>query len=51
MLPEAFFRRGVSALGGILVTDADRILDVIAEAGSGYHFFGKGAERIIIQGS
>ncbi|MGD0657735.1 MAG: DUF364 domain-containing protein [Syntrophorhabdales bacterium] len=49
MLPEAFFRRGVSLLGGIIVTEADRVLDVIAEAGSGYHFFERGAKRIVIE--
>lgn len=49
MLPEAFFRRGVDVLGGIIVTDADQLLDLIAEAGSGYHFFGKGAERAVIR--
>jgi hypothetical protein len=30
------------------VTDADRVLNVIAEAGSGYHFFGKGAEKAVL---
>lgn len=49
MLPDAFFRRGVSVIGGVAVTDADRVLNVIAEAGSGYHFFGKGAERVVIE--
>ncbi len=49
MLPDAFFRRDVTMLGGVTVTDADRVLDVIAEAGSGYHFFGRGAERIVIE--
>ncbi len=49
MLPHAFFRRDVTMLGGVTVTDADRILDVIAEAGSGYHFFGRGAERVVIE--
>lgn len=49
MLPGAFFRRGVRAIGGVMVTDADRVLNVIAEAGSGYHFFGKGAEKVSIQ--
>lgn len=49
MLPDAFFRRGVNTIGGVMVTDADRTLNVIAEAGSGYHFFGKGAERTVIQ--
>lgn len=48
-LPEAFFRRGVSAIGGVIVNDPDRVLDLIAEGGSGYHFFEKGAERIVIQ--
>lgn len=47
MLPEAFFRRGVDILGGVLVTDPDPLLDVLAEAGSGFHFFGKSAERIV----
>ena len=30
------------------MTDADRVLNVIAEAGSGYHFFGKGAEKAVL---
>jgi len=49
MLPDAFFSRGVSVIGGVMVTDADRVLNVISEAGSGYHFFGKGAERVVIE--
>jgi uncharacterized protein (DUF4213/DUF364 family) len=49
MLPGPFFKRGVSALGDVMVTDADRVLDVIAEAGSGYHFFGRGADMIVIR--
>lgn len=49
MLPEAFFRRDVDVLGGIMVTNADQLFDLILDAGSGYHFFGKGAERVVIQ--
>lgn len=45
MLPDAFFRRGVTMLGGDIVTDPDVLLDTIAEGGSGYHFFGKSAEK------
>jgi uncharacterized protein (DUF4213/DUF364 family) len=45
MLPDAFFEQGVSAVGGIQVTKPDELLDVIAEGGSGYHFFEKSAER------
>lgn len=48
-LPDAFFRRGVEMLGGVKVTEPDRVLDVIVEGGSGYHFFEKGADRILIQ--
>lgn len=49
MLPDAMFRRGVTLLGGIVVTKADELLDVISEGGSGYHFFGKSAERLVIR--
>jgi uncharacterized protein (DUF4213/DUF364 family) len=49
MLPEAFFRRGVTMLGGVRVTKPDEALDLIAEAGSGYHLFGKSAERVVIK--
>ncbi|MDR1728317.1 MAG: DUF364 domain-containing protein [Acidobacteriota bacterium] len=48
-LPEAFFRRGVEVLGGVTVTEPDKVLDVVAEGGSGYHFFGKGAERTVMR--
>jgi uncharacterized protein len=49
MLPGAFFRRGVTMLGGDLVTRPDDLLDILSEGGSGYHFFGKSADRIIIR--
>ncbi len=49
MLPEAFFRRGVKAVGGIIVTKADELLDIISEAGSGYHFFSKFADRVVFR--
>ena len=49
MLPDAFFSRGVTTLGGIITTKADPLLDVISEGGSGYHFFGKYADRSIIR--
>jgi uncharacterized protein len=49
MLPGAFFGRGVDLLGGVIVTEPDRVLDVIAEGGSGYHFFERGAERVVIR--
>ena len=51
ILPDALFARGVEIVGGDVVTDPDRLLDVLAEGGSGYHFFGKGADRIVTQRS
>ncbi len=48
MLPESFFARGVTMMGGILVTEPDPLLDLLAEGGSGYHFFGKYADRTLI---
>lgn len=49
MLPDAFFAHGVTMLGGIQVTHADELLDIISEGGSGYHFFGKYADRTVIR--
>jgi uncharacterized protein len=46
--PDAFFRRGIVSLGGITVTDPDGLLDILSEAGSGYHFYGKYAEKTVI---
>ena len=49
MLPEALFARGVKRVAGVLVTKPDELLDMLAEAGSGYHFFGKSADKIVIE--
>lgn len=49
MLPDVFFAGGVTMLGGIQVTKPDELLDIISEGGSGYHFFGKYADRTVIR--
>ena len=49
MIPDVFFKKGVTMTGGIVVTKADELLDIISEAGSGYHFFGQSAERAVIK--
>ncbi|NLA75839.1 MAG: DUF364 domain-containing protein [Deltaproteobacteria bacterium] len=49
MLPEAFFNRGISSIGGIMVTDPDKLLYTLSEGGSGYHFYGKSADRLVIE--
>lgn len=48
LLPDAFLRRGVDVLGGIRITAPDEFLDVLAEGGSGYHFFGRSAEKVVL---
>lgn len=48
LYPDAFLRRGVDVLGGIRVTAPDDFLDVLAEGGSGYHFFGRSAEKVVL---
>lgn len=48
LIPEPFFRRGVTVLGGTRVVDADALLTLLAEGGSGYHFFGRTAERVTL---
>lgn len=48
LYPDAFLRRGVDVLGGVSVTAPDAFLDVLAEGGSGYHFFGRSAEKVVL---
>ncbi|HOW03988.1 DUF364 domain-containing protein [Methanospirillum hungatei] len=48
MIPDAFFSRGVTAIGGDIVTRPDEILSTVMQGGSGYHFFGKAADKILI---
>ncbi len=48
LLPDAFLRRGVDVLGGIRVTAPNEFLDVLSEGGSGYHFFGRSAEKVVL---
>ena len=47
--PEPLFERGVTVAGGVLVKDAEGLLDVLAAGGSGYHFYGELAERIVMR--
>ncbi len=49
LLPEALLRRGVDLIGGIRVVDPDGFLNVLAEGGSGAHFFGRSAERFVLE--
>ncbi len=46
--PEAFLTRGADYLGGVRITRPDEFLDLLAEGGSGYHFFGRSAEKVVL---
>ena len=48
LMPDVLLDRGADILGGIRVTDPDAFLDVLAEGGSGYHFFGRSAEKVVL---
>jgi len=48
LLPDAFLRRGADILGGVRITQPDAFLDLLAEGGSGYHFFGRVAEKVVL---
>ena len=48
-LPEPLFNRGVRVVGGVRVTHPDRLLEIIAVGGSGYHFLDRYADRIVIE--
>ena len=49
LLAEPYFRRGVTIVGGARVRDADGLLELLAQGGSGYHFFGKTVERVTLR--
>ena len=49
ILPDAFFRRGITKIGSVSVTKPDELLDILSEAGSGYHFYEKSASKIVIE--
>lgn len=49
LIPQAFFKRGVDILGGDVITDPNKMLDTLAEGGSGYHLYGHSAERVVVK--
>jgi uncharacterized protein (DUF4213/DUF364 family) len=48
LLPDAFLRRGVDILGTVRITAPDAFLDTLAEGGSGYHFLGRTAQKVVL---
>jgi len=48
LLPDAFLRRGASILGTVRITEPDEFLETLAEGGSGYHFLGRSAQKVVL---
>jgi uncharacterized protein (DUF4213/DUF364 family) len=48
LLPDAFLARGADILGSVRIVAPDEFLDVLAEGGSGYHFLGKSAQKVVL---
>lgn len=49
LIPGPYARRRVQIVGGTRVRAIDELLDLLAEGGSGYHFFGKTVERVTLR--
>src|ERR1700756_4301215 len=48
ILPDAFLRRGADILGTVRITAPDEFLETLAEGGSGYHFLGRTAQKVVL---
>jgi uncharacterized protein (DUF4213/DUF364 family) len=48
LLPDAFLRRGADILGTVRITSPDAFLELLAEGGSGYHFLGRSAQKVVL---
>jgi uncharacterized protein len=48
LLPDPFLRRGADILGTVRITAPDELLDTLAEGGSGYHFLGRSAQKVVL---
>ena len=48
LLPDAFLRRGADILGSVRIAEPDAFLDMLAEGGSGYHFLGRSAQKLVL---
>jgi uncharacterized protein (DUF4213/DUF364 family) len=46
MIPNAFFRRGVSIMAGVRITDPERMAPVLKQGGSAFHLFKDCCEKI-----
>jgi uncharacterized protein len=48
LLPDAFLRRGADILGTVRITEPEDFLEILGEGGSGYHFLGRSAQKVVL---
>jgi uncharacterized protein (DUF4213/DUF364 family) len=48
LIPDAFLSRGAAVLGSVRIVAPDEFLDILAEGGSGYHFLGRSAQKVVL---
>ncbi|HEY1300777.1 MAG TPA: DUF364 domain-containing protein [Stellaceae bacterium] len=48
LLPDPLLRRGADVLGSVRIVDPHAFLDILAEGGSGYHFLGRSAQKVVL---
>jgi uncharacterized protein (DUF4213/DUF364 family) len=48
LFPDAFLRRGADILGSVRIPQPDAFIYLLAEGGSGYHFFGRSVEKVAL---
>lgn len=46
LLPDAFFKRGISIMAGVKITDADRMIKILKQGGSAYQLLKECSEKI-----
>jgi len=46
MMPDAFFRRGISVMAGVRISDPDKMSGILKQGGSAYHLLRECCEKI-----
>jgi uncharacterized protein (DUF4213/DUF364 family) len=49
LYPEPLFKRGITTIGGIKINNADKVMEIVSQGGSGYDLFEKYADRIVFK--
>lgn len=49
LYPEPLFQKGVTTIGGIRIKDADKVMEIISQGGSGYDLFERYADRTVFK--